>query len=299
MSGGGGSSGDSTVTNEPWKGQEPYLRDLMQQAQGMFQQGQGQEYYPGNQVAPFSPQTEYGLGQLANQGMYGTGTEQGVQNYINQSTMNPGGMAGVGSDMPGQNPYLDQMYNTVSQRAGEAFNEQAMPGINATFGGAGRTGSGIHQQVVGNAVDDFQQNMFQQGADIYGTDYNNAMNRDVERRGLMGDMAYRGASMAPQFQGMQQNNIDQMLRGGAMQEDQGQRMIDAEMNKWNFGQQAPWQALNQYGGVVNQMPAYAQQETQGGGGNTRLQGAAGGAMAGSTFGPWGTAIGGGLGYMMG
>jgi hypothetical protein len=292
---GGGGGGDTTTTNEPWSGQKPYLQDLMLQAQNLFQSGQGQNYFPGQQVAGFSPQTEYGLGQMTNQGQYGTGVEGGMQDFINQSTMNPAAMAGVGTDMPGQNPYLDQMFGTVAQRAGEAFQEQAMPGINATFGGAGRTGSGIHQQVVGNAVDDFQQNMFQQGADIYGTDYTNAMNRDVERRGLMGDMGFRGASLAPGFQQMQGQNIDQMMRAGALQEDQGQRLIDAEMNKWNFNQQAPWQALGQYGGMINGMPTFNQSSTEGGG-NSRVQGAIGGGMAGSAFGPWGAGIGAGLGF---
>lgn len=298
MSGGGG-GGDTTTKTEPWSGQAPYLQDLMRQAQGMFQSGQGQQYFPGRQVAGFSPQTDYGIGQMTNQGMYGTGVEGGMQDWINASTMNPAQMAGVGMDMPGQNPWLDQMVGKVGSRMGEQLQEQTLPGINATFGGAGRTGGGIHQEMFGNAGEDMMRAFGEQAADIYGQDYQQGMQRDIERRGLMGDIGYRGAAMAPQYQQMQQSNIDQMLRGGAMQEDQAQRMIDAEMNKWNFGQQAPWQALNQYGGVVQGMPSFQNQTTEGGGGNTRMQGALGGGMAGSTFGPWGAGIGAGLGYMMG
>lgn len=295
MAGGGGSE---TTTNEPWKGQEPYLQDLFNQAQQMFQSGQGQQFYPGQQVAGFSPQTEMGLDQMTRQGMQGSGVEGGMRNFINASTMNPGGMAGVGSDMPGQNPWLDQMYNTVAQRSGEQFNEQVMPGINATFGGAGRTGGGIHQQVVGQAADDFSQNLQQQAANIYGTDYTNSMNRDIQRRELMGDIGFRGATMAPAMQSMDQNNIQSMMQAGAITEDQAQRMIDAEKAKFDFQQQSPWQTLGQYGGIVQGMPSGYGTMTAPSQQGSRLSGMAGGAMAGSSFGPYGALAGAGLGYFM-
>jgi hypothetical protein len=298
MSSGGG-GGDTTTTSEPWAGQKPYLQDLFKQAQGMFESGQGQQFYGGPLVAGFSPMTEQGIGQMYQRGAQGSQLQPGMNQFLNQSMLNPGGMAGVGTDMPGQNPYLDQMFGTVAQRAGEQFQEQTMPAIAAQFGGAGRTGGGIHQQVAQGAADDFSQNLLQQAGDIYGKDYTQAMDRDIQRRDLMGDIGFRGATLAPQSQSMEMQNIQSMLQAGALTEDQAQRMIDAERQRFDFYQQAPWQALGQYGNMVQGMPGGYGTTTAPGQQGNRFAGAAGGAMAGSQIMPgWGTAIGAGLGYLM-
>jgi hypothetical protein len=284
MGGSSGGGGDTTTTQEPWAGQAPYLMDLMSQAQNMFHTGQGQQYYPGQTVAGFSPQTQYGLDSLYGRGMSGSPLQDPMNQFLGASMANPAGMAGVGTDMPGQNPYLDQMFNTVAQRSGEQFQEQTMPAIGAMFGGAGRTGSGAHQQVAQGAADDFSQNLLQQAGDIYGRDYEQAMGRDIERRGLMGDIGFRGATAAPSAQAMDYQNIDQMLRAGAITEDQAQRMIDAERQRFDFYQQAPWQGLGQYGNMVQGMPNLAESTTSGQGGGSRLMGGLGGAMAGAGLG---------------
>lgn len=301
--GGGSGGGTQTTKTEPWKGQQPYLRDLFKQAQRALHKGAGQEYYPGQQVAGFSPMTSAGLDQMYGYGMQGSPLQQPMQQFLGQSMMNPAGMAGVGMDMPGQNPYLDAMVGNVGMQMGQQLQQQTLPGIHAAFGGAGRTGGGIHQQMVQGAADDMMRAFGEQATDIYGQDYERAMARDIQRRQLMGDIGIKAATQAPAEQQMQMQSIDQLMRAGAITEDQAQRMIDAEMAKHDFYQQAPWQALQNYAGVVHGMPGGYGTTTGPRQGPSRQQqrfsGAAGGAMAGSQIMPgWGTAIGAGLGYLM-
>lgn len=261
----------------------------------MFLSGQGQSYFPGQTVADFTPQMGAGIGMLEQSaGMDPVQSAYG--NFAQQSLMNPGGMAGVGMGMPGQNPYLDQMFGTVAQQAGEQFQEQTMPGIASMFGGAGRTGSGIQQELVGGAMDDFQQNLLQAGANIYGQDYNRAMEQDIQRRQLGADIGKAGMLGAPGFQAMQQQDIANMLQAGQITQGQAQQMINAEQDRWNFQQQAPWQALGQYSNVVHGMPGgYGTQTQEGGGGGGGLLGALGGAstaaglgqtLGAASLGPW-------------
>lgn len=320
MGSGGGSSKSQTTKTEPWSGQQPYLTDLFKQAQDIYRQGFGQQYYPGQQVAQFSPQTQMGLNQMTQFGMQDTPYQAGAENWAAQSTMNPFGMAGVGQDYVGGpvtpgggfgestqpgggsptpyfsgNPHLDAMVNTSISRAGEGVQEQIMPGINAAFGGAGRTGGGIHQEMMQNVGRDFGRSAGEMASDLYGKAYETGMDRDLERRQLGADIGYRGAALAPQMQGMDMNQINQMMKAGALTEDQAQRMIDAEMNKFNFYQQAPMQALSQYGNIVQGMPG-GYGTTTGPGGRqqgSRLAGAIGGGLSGfaATGNPYGAALG--------
>lgn len=124
--------------------------------------------------------------------------------------------------------------------------------------------------------------------------------------GAMGDLygaqqqaQARAGALAPAAAGMDYQNIDRMLQTGAMTEDQAQRLIDAERQRFEFQQQAPWNALGQYSSAVSGMPGGV--STMSGPSQSRMAGIGGGAMAGagagSMFGPWGTgigAIGGGL-----
>ena len=319
MGGGGGGSKQSSEAT-PWRGQQPYLKDLFRQAQNIYRQGYGQQYYPGQLVAGFSPYTTQGLGQMGQfgtqmspqqqaMGQYITGDPRQVSgrgmDYVGGGPFVPGGGFGE-STLPGGasptpyfsgNPHLDAMVNRTIGRAGEAIGEQVMPGIASTFGGAGRTGGGIQQQMYENVARDFGREAEGIAADLYGGAYETGMQRDLERRRLEADMLQRQAAMAPQYQQMQQNQINALMKAGAITEDQAQRMIDAEKAKFDFYQQAPMQALSQYGNIVQGMPGGYGTTTQQGPERSRLAGAAGGAMAGSAFGPWGMAIGGGLGAM--
>lgn len=323
---GSGGGGSETTETEPWKGQQPYLRDLFGAAQDIYRQGYGQEYYPGQLVSPFAPQQMQAMDMLQ-QSAYGSPTQDAMGNYLMGSMMNPYGQAGVGMEFGGGmpmgggygestppggmpsaapqmfsgNPYLDAMYGTAAQRAGEQFQAQTMPGIAAQFGGAGRTGSGIHQQVAQGAASDFGRDLQGMAANIYGPAYEAAMDRDIQRRQLGADIGKTGAMLAPTMQTMQQQNIANMMQAGDMTQQQAQALIDAEVGRHQFYQQAPWQALGGYANALYGLPSGYGTTTAPGPESNRLAGAAGGAMTGyqvSGGNPWGAAIGGGLGLLM-
>lgn len=552
---GGSRNQTSTTTSDPWKGQQPYLTDLFQQGQSLFQQGP-QQYYPGQTVAPFSPQTQMGMdlmtqralggspqqdafgqylqGQLGQQNLdpnsiYGPamqaagGIGQG-QNLMNQAGQaafgmgQPNGMVGsaagalggslgygglgeagryagtpamgalpasqqyvqdtlaaspsfgdfasqiqqfapggferanaerlaqqfgasqaatgqlagtAGGQFLGSNPYLDQMFNKAAGRAGEAFNEQTMPALAAQFGSAGRTGSGLHQQMGENAARQFGRDLQGMAADIYAPAYESERGRQIQaagalggldlqgqglglqqgqsnqsaalqaalanqaaglqgqglnmqglnlagnlyggeqqRRlgaaglggdlfsaynqadlgrlglgsdlylgdrglgqqaaqalgqlglgqgnlglgglntalgagqglgqlgigglGAMGDLygniaqnQFRAGSLMPSYNDMQYGDIQRLMGVGGMVEDQAQRMMGANQDRWNFGQNAPWQNLQNYANVIYGLPGGYGTQTATQPGGSRLQGALGGAMSGAALGPWG------------
>ena len=86
------------------------------------------------------------------------------------------------------------------------------------------------------------------------------------------------------------------------QEQQAGNYITDAMNRYNYNQQQPWQNLQNYSGIINGYGGLGgtSTTTQSAPKSNPLMGAAGGAMAGMSIGgPWGAAIGGGLGLLGG
>lgn len=103
MSGGGG--GQTVQSADPWAGQQPYMTDVMANAQRMFRQGYGQEYYPGQTVAPFAPQQQMAFDLTTQRALGGSPQQAGMGDYLTrafaQPTMNPYAMMGGGQQLMG------------------------------------------------------------------------------------------------------------------------------------------------------------------------------------------------------
>ena len=106
---------------------------------------------------------------------------------------------------------------------------------------------------------------------------------------------YRASTMMPAFNDMQYGDIQQLMNVGSMFQNQDQNYMNANQNAWNFGQSAPWQNLNNYANAIYGLPGGYGTQTQTTPGGSPLAGAAGGAMAGASMGPWGALAGGVLG----
>lgn len=214
----------------------------------------------GGQLYGTQAGAELGRGQLASQQYLG---ERGLAQQAAQA----GGQLGLGG---GQ--LAASLYGTGGQQALGAIGQ----GQDWQQGGLDRqlqAGLGMQQGGLGGI-----------GAlgDIYGD----------QTRAQLG-----AAQLAPQAGQLDYQNIDQLMRAGAISEDQAQRMMDAERQRFDFYQQAPWQSLGQYSNIVNQMPAGLGTTIGTPPSGSRAAGAMGGAMAGagagSMLGPWG-ALGGGI-----
>lgn len=305
MGGGGGQE----VDNDPWGGQQPYLHDLFNQAHSLYGSGVGQQYYPGNTVAPFSDPTQMGFDMLMNRAG-GTPGQGAMGGYLGNSLMSSGTdplMATAYGGFLGSNPYLDSVYDRGASQITDSFNQEIMPGLNATFGGGGRADSGLHQLYAGEAAGEAQDALGNLAASIYAPAYESERDRMMGAAGDLSQQALGAAGLMPTYDQMQRTNIQDVLNVGGALEDQSQRLIDADMARWNFGQQSPWQALGQYGNIVQGMPSGYGTTTTDPGSGSRIAGGVGGAMMGyglssipafAGVGAWPLAIGGGLLGMM-
>ena len=105
------------------------------------------------------------------------------------------------------NPLTQQMYQQAASNLTEQFNEGVMPGINATFAGAGRTGSGLHADAIGNATGELADAQAGLAAQMFGGAAESALGRQLsaatagrsaglQQQGLAADLYNAGQNRA-------------------------------------------------------------------------------------------------------
>lgn len=120
----------STQNNEPWSGQQPYLKTGFERAQGQLDSAAPQ-YYPGQTVTDTTGQTS--------QGQFDAFGHAQQANELNKYTTG-GGFLDAG------NPYFQGMVNQIGQAI--------RPGIDSAFASTGRMGSGAHANAFSSALAD-------------------------------------------------------------------------------------------------------------------------------------------------
>jgi len=78
------------------------------------------------------------------------------------------------------NPFLDSMYDSAARKMKENYTDVVNPALNATFGAAGRTGSGIHALASGDAAGELGDSLSDLGANIYGNAYESGQDRALQ-----------------------------------------------------------------------------------------------------------------------
>lgn len=318
--GGKSGGGDTTTKTEPWSGQQPYLTAGFQQAQNLLNFG-GPEYYPNATYTPFSPQTQMALNLGENRALFGSEFDQPAGNVAMQAMQgnSPYTQAGLQSLWGGSlgmqqlagtangqylnaNPYLDNMFGAAARATNTQYNNQVMPGVNATFGSGGRTGSNAHQTALDMANQNYNNSMSDMAANIYGNNYQSERDRQLSAStglgslgtalasgyGSLGNQNYSqqmgGAALGQQLAANDWQNIGQLANIGQQVEGQSQNVLNDYMNRFNYYQNRPEQNLQNYVAAINGIPVNGGQTSQSSDGGSPLTSALGGALTGGALG---------------
>jgi hypothetical protein len=279
--GGSSKSQTSTTTTEPPKYLQPFLQQGMQGAQSLYNQGPAQ-YYPGETVVGFSPETEQALGMQAARATAGSPV-MGAANSYAQSTLAGGQTPTFGG---ASNPHLDAMFN---QGANQITNR-----LQSDFASSGRN-TGAARPVAADELGGF-------ATQLYGGAYESERDRMASELGQQRGLQLGVLGLSPQLAQADYTDIDRLAGVGQQREDLTGRQMEDEAARWDFGQTAQGTALDQYlarlqgypGGVTSaSTPIYRNQAAG------ALGGAGMGYQIGSQFGGnggmWGTILGGLLG----
>lgn len=174
-------------------------------------------YYPGQTIANQSPETLQAQQLAGERAMSGSPLTNAAKNYTQ-------GLLGGDYLKPDSNPYLDGMFSNAA--------DQVQQRVNSAFGGAGRYGSGINQEVMTRELGKTAQ-------DVYGQNYENERNRQMQ-----------GLLFAPQLANQDYFDIGQLANVGASKDTRSQDLINSDIDKYNYNSNLPANALRNYIGLT-------------------------------------------------
>ncbi len=326
MSSGGGDQ-QTTSRTEPYAPAEPYLQDILGEAQNIYRSGLNREYFPGSTVVPFADQTQEALNlqqaaaleQASPSAMLGQAANTFGQFAGSPMSAYTGRMGqGMGSSYGQLTPQADYLSGIR-----EGITSDVLGSVQSQFGGMGRTGTSPQaQQAVARGVTQAYAPIASQLASQERGREMQALESQFGRQfsGSQADIARQQAGMesafgrqlgaAGQLPGLQQGidmrrqqAIGQLGGVGSAYENLAQRQLQDQIQRFQFGQQAPMNALQQYAGLISPIAGgYPTAiNTAPGQQPSALGGAFGGAVAGSAIpGGFGIPIGaalGGLGFL--
>lgn len=229
--GSSGQSQSSTTKTEPWSAQQPYLQHGFSEAERIYSQGPAQ-YYPGQTYTDMSAPTQAGLANqvaTASDGNPLVSSAAGnVTNTISGQYLNPS-----------SNPYLSGTFDAAADKLTENYSQNVLPGIAAQFGSQGAAGSTMHELAVGQSAGEYQDSLRGLASDIYGGNYQQERNRQLQ-----------AAGMAPTLREAQYGDAQQLQKAGAAYEAQAGKVLEDDINRWNYTQNADQAALQDYMSMI-------------------------------------------------
>jgi hypothetical protein len=296
--GGGGGGGTTVQKSEPWDQQKPYLIDIFKQSQNLYNTGAlAPDYYAGQTVAAQSPWTQQALQMQADRALAGdTGVTQ-AQDAMNNITSGNAlagnaGLSALEQMTTAQNPYMAALYEDAAGQAGAQ--------IDSGFSGAGRYGSGAHENARADAMTDLASQMYShaydqqmQAAQQAGQLYNTGIGQQV----VAGQTAQQLANQA-------YTDAAALSEAGGVRDDYAQQLINADIDRYNYDAQKALTALSNYNQLIQGSYGGTTTSTGQQGSGSKLGNVAGGALTGAGLGfqmggPIGAAIGGIGGGLLG
>lgn len=236
----GGGGGDQVTTNEPWEEQQPHLKRGYRAARrGVLDRPKF--YYPGSTVGNFSRPTRRGLHAMAGRAMMGNRLNPAAQQQA-YDTMG-------GSYLTG--PGMESMRDFVT--AG------VRPQTESAFATAGRSGSALANQAVGQGV--------ARGMSPF---------LDAERNRMM-----QASQMAPGLAQSDYYDIDRLMGAGSMWDQKYQQRLDDDVKRWDFAQNEAGNRTRDYMSMIGGAVPGTQTQSGGGGGTSPFMQMAGLGLAGA------------------
>jgi hypothetical protein len=210
-----------TSTSAPWAPLQPFLQSGFQRAEDLYQTG-GPQYFPDSTVAQFGDTTNQALGMYKGIAGQGNPITAPAQNML------AGTLGGDYLD-PNSNPYLQGMYDDAAGAVTRNYQEAVAPGIQAQFANSGRANSGLVNNALDQSRDTLSRNLGGMAANLYGQNYQNERNRQLQ-----------AASLAPQIGQMSYMDANQMLNVGELEDAKAQQNVTDQFNRYMFNQERPF-----------------------------------------------------------
>jgi hypothetical protein len=215
---------NTTSQQGPWSAADPYIRNVMGEANALYSGGVGNKVFQGSTVIPYASQTMSGVGDMERIASDNAGTMgKPLQSYSGMmDVLDPIAKGDFSKD------------TTFMNNLGAA-QDAAKTAVGLQMGDTGRFGSATHAKTLSRSVGDLT---------------NQAM---LERQNwASGELGKYGAAMPSAFSAAMMP-ADTKMQVGGMFEDLANREKQDEIRKFDASQNVPWENLARvaaiYGGA--------------------------------------------------
>jgi hypothetical protein len=222
---GGGGSQTSTTKNELDPTIRPFVEYGLGEAKGLYQTTTP-EYYPGQTYVGPSAQTQTALQAAQNRAMAGNPLVPAAQQQQLSSIQ--------GDYLSAGNPYFTQALAGPTQQATQAYND-AIRQAQGSASMAGRYGSGVSADIQNRAANTLATTLANKYGDLAYQNY--AGERGMQNAAVMNAPALAQADYA---------DIAQLGNVGKTAEDYQKTALQADIDKFNFEQNKPYEKLSAY-----------------------------------------------------
>ena len=222
---------------------QPFLSFGLGEAQRLYQAG-GPQFFTGDTFVRPSETTQTGLQALEQRARMGNPLLGAAQQQLQRE---------ISGDFLGGNPFFQGAFAPAAQAATTQF-QRAMGDIGSAASRAGRYNSGAMQNLQGQASNALAQQLANTAGQLAFQNYANERQRQT------------AATMAaPQMAGADYQDIQNLLNAGQLREGYTGQQLQADINRFNFQQNAPQQNLATFLSSVygNPLTRQGQQVTSG------------------------------------
>jgi len=240
----GGGGGTQTTSSELDPIVKPFVEYGLQEAKGLYQQA-GPEYYPEATYIPASTQTQSALQAAEQRALAGSPLVPAAQ--AQQLNVIQGGMLGA-------NPFLAQAMSGAADVAKQQYYD-AIQGTRSGASQAGRYGSPAMFDQTSRAQQNLANALSQEAGRLMYQNYG-------QERGYQ----QQASQLAPQMAQADYADIQQLLATGKTQEDYARQKLEADIGRFEYGENLPYSKLQSYLSAAYGAPAPIQQTTTSSGG---------------------------------
>ena len=241
--GGGGQTQNTQQSIDP--AILPYVTYGLEEAKDLYGEA-GPTYYPGQTYVDPSTQTTEALGLAESRARTGSPLIPAAQTQA-LSTIQ-------GDRLSAGNPYFASMMANAARPVVSEFNT-AIRDIGARTAGAGRYGSGAMGEMESQASENLANALSSRGSELAYQNYASERARQDAAIGNAGAIA-----------GQDYGDIQQLMNVGQANEAQSLKALQSDISRYDYGQNAPQQKLQNYLGSVYGAPTPMNSTTTSSGG---------------------------------
>lgn len=233
---------------------KPSLEKIVKEAGSLYDSGP-KEYYPGQTYAGMDPYTQLGINSQANYALNSTpgftnaagGMSYGLLGPSIQNLRDTAGGAYLGP-----NPYSLGAFNYAADAVSNQFKNAIAPGIDSQFVRAGSfdPNSAGYQQTVSDSRDNLGRTLNGLANNFFFNNYSNE--RQLQQNAsnnaglLANNLLNTGSAVDRSNQLFNTTNLGLLQTAGAANQAERQNVINDQVQRFNFEQNAPYQALTDY-----------------------------------------------------